>query len=78
MDGLKIGAVAMGVGEAPDAGPVLNGAQAAGEDAADTAVAPGAGVVVFGDGEGFVEQAGEGVVIAADGTAGDNALIRAA
>ena len=56
----------------------MNGAQRAGQDAANTAVASGRGIVVLGYRKRFVEQSREGQVAAATRAFRNGAGIRAA
>src|ERR1017187_8637481 len=65
------------VGEAPDARPALQRAHRSGEDAADTAKSPWAGVVVFGDRKGLAEDARERTRPAAGCAADDRAAVLA-
>ena len=76
--GLEQVVAAVAVREPPDAVPALDGAQRAGQDAADAAVAARRGVVVLGDRERLVEQPREGQVTAAGRALRDGAGVRAA
>ena len=77
-DWFEFAAVAMGVGEPPDAAPVLQRAEAARQDAADAAVTAWTGIVVFRDGERPVEQPCERAARAADAALLDDAFVGAA